>query len=150
MTGSHMSGHKQLAVSPPHTLAFLVPHAVVVTCANPCALCVRCYVYVVSVCVCAAPGIKYVPVPPVTGFAGVWEIIPERTDPHPQPIVSLSWLLLRALFSLLLARMCAGVSRRQVAAASILHTVVVVPRSRGQQGQADSHAACCVQQWALD
>lgn len=36
----------------------------------------------------AAPGLKFVPVPAVTGFAGVWDIIKERCTPHPQPIVS--------------------------------------------------------------
>lgn len=36
----------------------------------------------------AAPGLKFVPVPEETGFAGVWELIKERTTPHPQPIVS--------------------------------------------------------------
>lgn len=31
-------------------------------------------------------GLEFVPVPAVTGFAGKWDLIPERTSPHPQPI----------------------------------------------------------------
>ncbi|KAF6265361.1 RNA dependent RNA polymerase-domain-containing protein [Scenedesmus sp. NREL 46B-D3] len=34
----------------------------------------------------AEPGLRFIPVPAVTGFAGFWEVIPERTTPHPQPI----------------------------------------------------------------
>jgi len=34
----------------------------------------------------APPGLKFVPVPAVTGYAGVWEMIRERSSPHPQPI----------------------------------------------------------------
>ncbi|WIA30241.1 hypothetical protein OEZ86_000332 [Tetradesmus obliquus] len=34
----------------------------------------------------AEPGLRFVPVPAVTGFAGFWEVVPERTTPHPQPI----------------------------------------------------------------
>lgn len=38
-------------------------------------------------CSCRAePGLRFVPVPKVTGFAGYWEVDQERTTPHPQPI----------------------------------------------------------------
>uniref|UniRef100_A0A383W3W6 Uncharacterized protein n=1 Tax=Tetradesmus obliquus TaxID=3088 RepID=A0A383W3W6_TETOB len=34
----------------------------------------------------AEPGLRFIPVPAVTGFAGFWEVDSKRSTPHPQPI----------------------------------------------------------------
>jgi hypothetical protein len=34
----------------------------------------------------AEPGLRFIPVPAVTGFAGFWEVDAQRSTPHPQPI----------------------------------------------------------------
>ncbi len=44
----------------------------------------------------AAPDLTFVPVPAHTGFAAYWQMIPERTSPHPQPIdvmINAGWLV---------------------------------------------------------
>jgi hypothetical protein len=54
------------------------------TCTPTCALTA---VIAVAAAVCSTePGLRFIPVPAVTGFAGFWEVDAQRSTPHPQPI----------------------------------------------------------------